>query len=432
MRMVDIIAKKRDGKELSKEEITFWIDGLKNKSIPDYQTTALLMAIVFKDMSFEETTYLTENYLYSGDQIDLSAIEGKKVDKHSTGGVGDKTTIILSPIVAAAGGKVAKMSGRGLGHTGGTLDKLESIPGYNIELTSQEFIDQVNDINIAVVGQTGNLVYADKVIYGLRDVTATVDSKPLIAASVMSKKLAGGADCVLLDVKYGEGAFMKTVEDASELAKTMIHIGESLGRRVNAMITNMNQPLGHAIGNALEVNEAILTLQNKGPKDLEELCLIASAYMLYHGELAESVEAGYELALETLRSGKAYEKFLEWIQAQGGDISVFDDLESFTHADYAHEVKSQVSGYLHDLHALELGIVSMHLGAGRKTAEDSIDMKAGIILNKEVGDKIEVGDVLATLYSSNPIAKEYDQDTHDCFVIESSPIDKPKLIADVL
>lgn len=432
MRMVDIIAKKRDGLVLSSEEIKFWIEGVSDNSIPEYQTSALLMAIVFKGMNPEETAALTTAMLHSGDIIDLSAIKGKKVDKHSTGGVGDKTTMILSPIVAAAGGKVAKMSGRGLGHTGGTLDKLESIEGFNISLNPQQFIDQVNDLNIAVVGQTGNLVYADKVLYGLRDVTGTVDSIPLIAASIMSKKLAGGADCILLDVKYGDGAFMKTIDDARILARTMIEIGEQLGRKVNAMITNMNQPLGHNIGNALEVAEAIQTLQNKGPKDLEELCVVASGYMLYHSEFVDSPEAGYDMAMEALRSGAAYEVFKKWIAAQGGNLEELEDLESFTKADYSLVVKSEKTGSVHDLKALDLGLVSMHIGAGRATKEDSIDYKAGIVLNKSVGEKVEVGEVLATLYSNSPIDSKYADDTRACFVIDDEAFAAPKLIADIL
>lgn len=432
MTIVEIIEKKRDGIELTNEEINFWISGVTDGSVKDYQTSALLMAIVLKGMSLDETTALTDAMMRSGDVIDLSSIVGKKVDKHSTGGVGDKTTIILSPIVAAAGAKVAKMSGRGLGHTGGTLDKLESIPGFNIEVSSQDFIDQVNKINLAVIGQTGNLVYADKVLYALRDVTGTVNAIPLIASSIMSKKLAGGADCILLDVKYGEGAFMKTVDDARELANTMITIGRNLGREVNAMLSNMNQPLGHSIGNALEVEEAIMTLKNEGPKDLEELCLVASGYMLFQADLAETPEKGYELALETLRSGAAYETFLKWIEAQGGDISQFNDLEAFTKAQYHAEVYAEKEGFLHDLKAMELGIVSMHLGAGRQTKEDIIDYKAGIVLRKDIGEAIHTGDLLATLYSDTPITDKHIEDTVKCFIIDDETIEKPSLIAAVL
>lgn len=432
MTIVEIIEKKRDGIELTNEEINFWISGVTDGSVKDYQTSALLMAIVLKGMSLDETTALTDAMMRSGDVIDLSSIVGKKVDKHSTGGVGDKTTIILSPIVAAAGAKVAKMSGRGLGHTGGTLDKLESIPGFNIEVSSQDFIDQVNKINLAVIGQTGNLVYADKVLYALRDVTGTVNAIPLIASSIMSKKLAGGADCILLDVKYGEGAFMKTVDDARELANTMITIGRNLGREVNAMLSNMNQPLGHSIGNALEVEEAIMTLKNEGPKDLEELCLVASGYMLFQADLAETPEKGYELALETLRSGAAYATFLKWIEAQGGDISQFNDLETFTKAQYHAEVYAENEGFLHDLKAMELGIVSMHLGAGRQTKEDIIDYKAGIVLRKDIGEAIHTGDLLATLYSDTPITDKHIEDTVKCFIIDDETIEKPSLIAAVL
>ena len=432
MRMVDIIAKKRDGHELSNEEIKFWIEGVTRNDIPEYQTSALLMAIVLKGMNDDETASLTTAMLHSGDMIDLSAIHGHKVDKHSTGGVGDKTTMILSPIVAAAGGKVAKMSGRGLGHTGGTLDKLEAIEGFNIALDSDRFINQVNDLNIAVVGQTGNLVYADKVLYSLRDVTATVDSIPLIAASIMSKKLAGGADCILLDVKYGDGAFMKTVDDARKLATSMIAIGEKLGRKVNAMLTNMNQPLGHNIGNALEVAEAIETLNNRGPRDLEELCLVASGYMLYHSELADSPQAGYDLALETLRSGAAYEVFKKWIAAQDGHVETLDDLVAFTKANYKLDVVAAEAGSIHDLKAMDLGLVSMHLGAGRATKEDVIDYKAGIVLAAAIGDTVSQGDLLATLYSNTPISEKFIHETQLCFVIRKEAVDAPVLIADIL
>lgn len=432
MHITEIIEKKKNKEALTKEEIAFWIDGVCDKSIADYQTSALLMAIVLNGMNSKETTDLTESMLHSGDIIDLSKLEGLNVDKHSTGGVGDKTTLILSPIVAASGAKVAKMSGRGLGHTGGTLDKLESIPGYNIEISGDAFINQVNDINVAVVGQTGNLVYADKILYGLRDVTGTVNSIPLIASSVMSKKLAGGADCILLDVKYGEGAFMKTIEDAKKLAQTMITIGNNLGKKVNAMITNMNTPLGHNIGNALEVHEAILTLKNEGPEDLEQLCLEAAGQMLYQAQLVSSYEEGLALATENLRNGSAYKKFLEWIEAQGGDISVFDDLDAFINAKYVIEVKSDAQGYLTQIHALNLGLASLHLGAGRKTVDDIIDYKAGISIQKDIGDMVQKGDVLALLYSDSPIGEESIAEVRDCFEIKDKPQAKPNLIADVL
>lgn len=432
MRILDIIEKKKLNQTLTKEEIQFWIDGIVDESIPTYQSSALLMAIVLNGMSDEETSYLTLSMLHSGDIIDLSGIDGIKVDKHSTGGVGDKTTLILSPIVAAAGAKVAKMSGRGLGHTGGTLDKLESIPGYRIDISNDEFIKQVNDINIAVVGQTGNLVYADKVLYGLRDVTATVDSIPLIASSIMSKKLAGGAQCILLDVKYGEGAFMKDVDSAKELASTMIAIGKNLGLVINAMISNMNQPLGMTIGNALEVKEAVETLQNKGPKALEELCIHAAGIMLFQAKLVESEAAGIRLANDVLQSGAAYKVFKEWISSQHGDISLLEDLDAFTKADYKVDVCATKGGYVNDLAAMELGLVSMHLGAGRATVEDVIDMKAGITLKVSVGDKVREGDVLCTLQSNSIITNAHIQDALDCFSIKDEKVDASPLIADVL
>ena len=432
MRIVEIIEKKRDGHALSEQEINFWIDGIKNKTIPDYQTSALIMAITLNGMDLEETTYLTTAMVNSGDVVDLSSIEGVKVDKHSTGGVGDKTSIIISPIVASCGGKVAKMSGRGLGHTGGTLDKLESISGYQVEIDNQTFIDQVNDINVALVGQTGNLVYADKVIYALRDVTGTVQSLPLIAASIMSKKIAGGADSIVLDVKFGEGAFMKDVESAKALAETMIAIGKNLDRDVTALLTNMNQPLGYHIGNALEVYESIKTLQNEGPKDLEELCLVASGYMLLHGNIVDSFEEGYKIAKQSLEDGSAFDKFKEWITAQGGDISFLDDLDAFIESNYKVEVRSDVSGYVEDLKALELGMTSLHLGAGRSTVEDVIDMKAGIILNKKIGDYIEKGEVLGTLLSNSEIEESHIEEFKAAFIISEDKVEIPKLIEYVL
>lgn len=432
MKIVDILEKKRDGQILSKEEIQFWIDGVVSGEVPNYQTSALLMAIAINGMTDEETSNLTLSMMHSGDVIDLSGIDGVKVDKHSTGGVGDKTSLVLSPIVAAAGAKVAKMSGRGLGHTGGTLDKLESIDGFNIEVSGQDFIDQVNEINLAVVGQTGELVYADKVLYSLRDVTGTVASIPLIASSIMSKKLAGGADAIFLDVKYGEGAFMKTVEDARRLAETMIAIGKHLDREVNAMISNMNQPLGYTIGNALEVREAVETLQNRGPKELEELCLLASSYMLKHAGIAETVSEGRKLAEEALRSGAAFKKFEEWIAYQGGDTTFLKDLDAFTRAQYSVEVKAEQEGYLSDIHALELGKLSAHLGAGRFEIEDTLDYKAGIIIRQDVGESIEKGSVLCTLQSNKPIKEEHIAKARESFIIQAEKSQKPQLVEDVL
>lgn len=432
MRIVEIIEKKRDGFVLSKEEINYWIDGIKNHTIPDYQSSALLMAITIQGMDMDETSHLTEAMVHSGHVIDLSGIDGIKVDKHSTGGVGDTTSIIIGPIVASCGAKVAKMSGRGLGHTGGTLDKLESIKGFDIALTQDEFIEQVNKINIALVGQTDNLVYADKVLYSLRDVTATVSSLPLIAASIMSKKIAGGADAIVLDVKYGEGAFMKTVEQASDLARVMIEIGKRLNRDVTALITNMNQPLGEMIGNALEVYESVKTLQNEGPEDLREICLVASSQMLYHANISKSVEEGYRMAEEALTSGRAFEVFKTWIKTQKGDLSFLDDLESFIDAKYKINVLASKEGFVTDTKALEMGIISSKLGAGRLKVEDKIDMKAGIILHKKMGDFVKEGEVLAVLQSSKPIDSHLVEEFMACYEINEEAISAPKLIEAVL
>lgn len=432
MRMIDVISHKRDKKVLSTEEIRYWITGVSDHSIPDYQSSSLLMAIVLNGMNDEETAALCDAMMNSGDVIDLSAISRVKCDKHSTGGVGDKTSIVLGPLVASCGVKIAKMSGRGLGHTGGTLDKLEAIPGFHIELSEQQFIDQVNDIGIGIIGQSGNLVPADKELYALRDVTATVSSIPLIASSIMSKKLAAGSDCILLDVKFGDGAFMQTLDEARSLAKVMIAIGQKMGRKVNAMLTNMNQPLGNAIGNACEIKEAVLTLKGQGPKDFSELCLQGAALMLVQAGVTANTAEGYILAEQQINNGQAYEKFLQWIQAQGGDISVFDDLDTFTKARYSRDVNSPKSGYIHDLKAMQLGLCGMHLGAGRKTKEDTIDYRSGLLLHKKTGDKILAGECLVTLYSEHPITEEIIYDCLDSFVISGVEVQSSLLIADVL
>lgn len=432
MRFVDVITHKRDGLNLSKEEINFWIEGIVDDSIPDYQSSALLMAIAINGMTFEETTYLTEAMVHSGEMIDLSDIEGIIVDKHSTGGVGDKTSMIIGPIVAACNAKVAKMSGRGLGHTGGTLDKLESIRGYDINLDNKEFIKQVNDINIAVVGQTGNLVYADKVLYALRDVTATVSSIPLIAASIMSKKLAGGADAIVLDVKYGDGAFMKDANTAKELAETMIHIGKNLGRNVTAMITSMDQPLGNTIGNALEVYESVQILRNEGPEDLREICLEASAHMLVYAEVKDNYQDAYNLAQDALTSGKAYDTFVKWIETQKGDVAFLDGIESFKDAKHKINVYAEEDAYIESIKTTEMGIVSVRLGAGRNKKEDEIDYKAGITLFKKVSDKVNKGDLLATLQCSNEIADEIVKEFKACYKFTNKEVAKPVLIEEVL
>ena len=428
MRFVEIIGKKRDGLVLTQEEINFWIQGIKEKTVPSYQSSALLMAITLNGMNMEETSYLTEAMVNSGLRLDLSSIEGIKVDKHSTGGVGDKTSLVIGPIVASCGGKIAKMSGRGLGHTGGTLDKLESIPGFNVSLSQDAFLKQVNDINIALVGQTDNLVYADKVLYALRDVTGTVSSLPLIAASIMSKKIAGGADAIVLDVKYGEGAFMKTIDEAKELAETMIAIGKNLGRQVTALITNMNQPLGETVGNALEVYEAVRTLQNGGPQDLKEICLVASAHMLVHGGQAETFTEAYDLALKSIESGAAFDMFKKWISAQGGNPAFLNNLGSFIDAKYKLNVTADKLGYIADTKALEIGNVSVKLGAGRAKVNDRIDPKAGVVLNKKMGDAVAEGTLLGILQSSTPIDPALEQEFRDCFIISDDIVEVPKLI----
>ena len=404
MRMYDLISKKRDGLVLTEKEINYFVKGVTDGSIPDYQTSALLMAIVLKGMTSEETSSLTYAMMKSGDVIDLSSIKGIKVDKHSTGGVGDKTSLVLGPLVASFGVKVAKMSGRGLGHTGGTLDKLEAIPGYQIEISEKEFINQVNDIGCAIIGQTGHLVPADKKLYALRDVTATVESIPLIASSIMSKKLASGSDTILLDVKFGSGAFMKTREKAKELAEAMVAIGKSLGRDTRAILTDMDQPLGLAVGNSLEVIEAIKTLKGTGPRDLTELCLEASAIMLEQaGKFSNRLEALEALKLK-INSGEALRKFADMVQAQHGDAEFILDPTLFPTAKFVYEVRADKAGYVEHIDSLAIGITSMKLGGGRETYNDVIDMAAGIMLAKKVGDKVDVNDVLCTLFTDKEMS----------------------------
>ncbi len=397
MRIFDVIANKRDKKELTKEEIEFFISGVTDGSIEDYQITALMMAIYLNGMTKKETSYLTMAMANSGDVADLSGIKGIKVDKHSTGGVGDKTTLVVAPLVASFGVPVAKMSGRGLGHTGGTVDKLESIPGFNISMPIDKFIDNVNNINIAVVGQTGDLAPADKKLYALRDVTATVSSIPLIASSIMSKKIAGGADAIVLDVKYGSGAFMKTLEDATELAKAMVDIGGEVGKKTVAIISNMNEPLGFAIGNSLEVKEAIETLCGRGPDDFEEVCLELASYMLFLAGKGEISELKAELH-KRLHNGIAFNKFKQFVEAQGGDISAIENTNLLPGASKKVEFVSESKGYISGIDAEKLGISAMMLGGGRAKKTDTIDYGVGIILNKKVGDFVEKGTVLATLF----------------------------------
>lgn len=401
MRAFDIIAKKRDKKELSKEEIEFFIEGYTKGEVTDYQTSALLMAIYLNGFSKEETVNLTMAMIKSGDVVDLSEINGIKVDKHSTGGVGDKTSLILVPMVAAAGGKVAKLSGRGLGHTGGTLDKLEAIPGFDINVSKENFINFVNKSGLVIAGQTQNIVPADKKIYALRDVTATIDSIPLIAASIMSKKIASGSDAILLDVKYGDGAFMKTKEDAEKLAEAMVSIGKGLNRNTSAAITLNGEPLGYAIGNALEIQEVIEVLSDRGPEDLRELCLRLGAQMLKLSNIEVDVNKGRAILEEVLKNGKALEKLKELVANQGGDVSVIEDKNLFTIAEIAHEVKAQEEGYVYELNAEKVGIASLLAGAGRETKDDVIDYGAGIILSKKMGSYVNEGDILATIYTSD-------------------------------
>ncbi|AOC93014.1 pyrimidine-nucleoside phosphorylase [Bacillus amyloliquefaciens] len=413
MRMVDLIVKKQNGKELTTEEIQFFVKGYTDGSIPDYQASALAMAIYFQDMTDQERADLTMAMVNSGETIDLSAIEGIKVDKHSTGGVGDTTTLVLAPLVAALGVPVAKMSGRGLGHTGGTIDKLEAIEGFHVELSKDEFIKLVNRDKVAVIGQSGNLTPADKKLYALRDVTGTVNSIPLIASSIMSKKIAAGADAIVLDVKTGAGAFMKTDEDAVNLAKAMVRIGNNVGRQTMAVISDMSQPLGFAIGNALEVQEAIDTLRGEGPEDLNELVLTLGSQMVVLAKKAETLEEARTKLQEVMKNGKALEKFKEFLSNQGGDASVVDDPSKLPQAAYKIDVPAKEAGVVSEIVADEIGVAAMLLGAGRATKEDEIDLAVGIMLRKKVGDKVEKGEPLVTLYANREnvddvIAKVYD------------------------
>ena len=400
MRMYDIILKKRANLPLTDKEIRFVIDGYVKGEIPDYQVSALLMTIVFNGMNARELGTLTLAMAQSGNMVDLSNIDGITVDKHSTGGVGDKTTLIIAPLVAACGGKVAKMSGRGLGHTGGTIDKMESIPNLKVSLEQDAFIDQVNKIGLAVIGQSEGLAPADKKLYALRDVTGTVDSIPLIASSVMSKKLASGAQAILLDVKVGSGAFMKNIEDARELAKAMVDIGKENGRSVKAILTDMDRPLGHAIGNALEIREVIDTLKGHGPEDLTHECIIMAAHMLVLSRMCD-----YETALnrvqQALDSGAALERLRLMIEAQGGDSRVIDDDRVLTIGKFTYDVTSPQDGYITHMNTEQCGIASVMLGAGRTIKDGPIDYSAGIVMHKKTGDSVTVGESIATLYASD-------------------------------
>lgn len=399
MRMYDIIMDKRLGRVLTDEQIKFVVDGFTSGEISDYQVSALLMAICFQGMNTHETAYLTDCMARSGDMIDLSPIPGIKVDKHSTGGVGDKTSLVIGPIVASCGVPVAKMSGRGLGHTGGTLDKLESIPGLQVEIAREKFFSIVRDVGLSIIGQTGNIAPADKKLYALRDVTATVDNISLIASSIMSKKLAAGSDAILLDVKTGSGAFMKTLDDSIALAQAMVSIGEHMGRRTVALITNMDIPLGYAIGNAMEVTEAVHTLKGQGPADFTEVCLQLAANMLFLAEKG-TLESCRQMAEEAISSGRAFEKLKAMAIAQGGDPAVLDDPERFPKAPVVHPVKAPKDGYITFMDTEQCGIASVALGAGRASKGDAIDYSAGILLQKKVGDEVRAGDTLALLHTS--------------------------------
>ncbi len=401
--MIELIIKKRNGLELSKEELKSIIDGFVSGDIPDYQVSAFLMAVFFEGMNSDETANLTDIMMCSGELIDLSEIKGVKVDKHSTGGVGDKTTLVLAPLVAAAGVPVAKMSGRGLGHTGGTLDKMESIKGLSVDMTREEFIDNIKKHNIAVCGQNANLVPADKKLYALRDVTGTVENSSLIASSIMSKKLACGADAIVIDIKVGHGAFMKTVKDAEQLAKIMIRIGLKMNRKVVAVITSMSEPLGCTIGNALEVKEAIETLKGNGPEDLTALCLELGSHMLVLGEVAKTQSEAVEILKKLIASGSALDKFKELVKAQGGDTSIVDNPDLLPNTQFSETYKSQSEGYINDLNALDIGLASVKLGAGRETKTSEINHGAGIVLEKKIGDYVNKDEVLATLYSNDQL-----------------------------
>ena len=414
--MEEIIEHKRDGLELSQQEIHFFIKNYVDKKIPDYQASALLMAIYLKGMNDKETALLTEEMRVSGDVWDLSDIPGLKVDKHSTGGVGDKVSLVLGPMVASCGAKLAKMSGRGLGHTGGTLDKLESIPNFDIFETKEEFKKQIQEVGMAIIGQNKDIDPADKKLYALRDVTGTVSSMPLIASSIMSKKLASGADCILLDVKYGSGAFMKTKKDAKKLAEIMINIGRHLGKDVRAEVTDMDQPLGYAVGNNLEIKEVIETLHNRGPKDLTKLCLDSGSIMLVQAKLFRDKKEARKALLKNLKNGKAFEKFVEFVKAQKGDASYILDPSKFEVAKNIIPIYSNKEGVIKRIDALTIGKSSMKLGGGRERIEDTIDMSAGIILNKKIGDFVKNNELLATLYTNKEDFEEIKLDVLNAFI----------------
>ena len=433
MLMTDLIAKKRDGGELSTEEIRFVINDYVHGKIADYQMSAMCMAILFRGMTDRETLDLTMAMVHSGDVVDLSPIKGVKADKHSTGGVGDKTSLILCPMVAACGLRVAKMSGRGLGHTGGTLDKLESFTGYNISIGEKRFIDNVNRIGLSLIGQTADIVPADKKLYALRDVTGTVPSIPLIASSIMSKKLASGADIIVLDVKCGNGAFMKSEKQAWELARSLTRIGKLAGKKCAAVITDMNQPLGRAVGNALEVKEAISVLQGETKGDLLELCLTLGGCMLIGADITEEMEDAQKMLQEAIDSGAALDKLAQLVSAQDGDAQAVYDTSRLPLAPVQLEVPSKISGYLSHIECEKVGLISMHLGGGRATKEDKIDLSVGLVLNKKVGDHVESGESLGTIHAQTmESAQEAAQLLRDCCTFSNTAVEPPKLIKDII
>lgn len=422
MNTYEIIMKKRDGKALSSREIEYIVDGYTEGKIPDYQMAAFLMAVFIRGMNSEETTALTQSMLHSGGEIDLSSIGEPTVDKHSTGGVGDKVSLVLAPLVASLGVPVPMMSGRGLGHTGGTLDKLEAIPGFRVDLSEEEFIRQVKEIGVAIIGQTRSLAPADKKMYSLRDVTATVDSIPLIAGSIMSKKLAAGPDAFVFDVKTGGGAFMSTMEMAEVMARTLVDIAILSGKKAKALITDMNQPLGNYAGNALEIRETIDCLKGKGPEDLMTVVMEIAGMMLEMSGKAASVDEGKKMAQKALESGKGLEKFKEMVAAQGGDTAFIDNPDLFPEADRKIPVKAERTGVIHEINTLEMGMICVALGAGREKADDEIDMSAGIIFSKKIGARIEAGDVLLTLYTNKETGlEEIEERCRRAIKIEDSP-----------
>lgn len=433
MRMYDLIMKKRNAMVLTKAEIDYMVEGFTQGSIPDYQMSAMMMAIYFRGMNEEETMHLTMAMAHSGDMLDLSAIRGCKVDKHSTGGVGDKTSLALTPMVAACGLKVAKMSGRGLGHTGGTIDKLESFHGFSTEITTQEFIRNVNEIGIAIMGQTADIAPADKKLYALRDVTATVDNMSLIASSIMSKKLAAGADAIVLDVKTGSGAFMKKEEDSFALAREMTAIGRGAGKKTYAVISDMDQPLGYAVGNALEVKEAIDTLRGEGPEDFEELCMTLGAYMLMAGNLAVDEADAFQQLHKVIEDGSALDKLAEFVQAQGGDKRAVYDTTLLPKASMQHEIVSKQTGFVQHIQCDEIGICSLLLGGGRETKESVIDLSVGLVLHKKKGDYVKAGESLATIYANDEAKmQEAARRFLSAYTFSTEPVKKTALIKGIV